>query len=377
MGEKSNLPLFETKSAKNRFIFGLYTLSIFISICFILYFRILHLPVSKTAEKLAWLGAFFSELWFAFYWFLTIVIRWNPSYRHTFKDRLSQRYGEVFPGLDVFVCTADPVIEPPTMVVSTKMSIYLSDDGGSDLTFYALLEASRFSRKWLPFCREFNVEPRSPEAYFRKAVEPLNDSIWSEEWCSMKNSYEDMKKQIETVAELGRIPEDIRKQHKGFLEWDTVSSQRDHQTILQIVIDGRDPMALDNEGQPLPTLVYLAREKRPQYNHHFKAGAMNALIRVSSRISNAPIILNVDCDMYSNNADSVRDVLCFFMDEENGDEIGFVQFPQNFDNLTTNDLYSSSFNVLNKVELHGMDDNGGTSALGAFIGERQCSFGGL
>jgi hypothetical protein len=35
---------------------------------------------------------------------------------------------------------------------------------------------------------------------------------------------------------------------------------------------------VDIEGQPLPTLVYLAREKRPQYHHNFKAGAMNALV---------------------------------------------------------------------------------------------------
>ncbi|KAF8023277.1 hypothetical protein BT93_F0698 [Corymbia citriodora subsp. variegata] len=376
MAEKSNLPLFETKFFKNRLIFRLYALSIFISICFIFYFRILHLPESKTAEKLAWLGAFFSEIWFAFYWFINIVVRWNPSYRRTFKDRLSQRYGEVLPGIDIFVCTADPVIEPPTMVVNTvlsimaynyppeKMNIYLSDDGGSDLTFYALLEASRFSKEWLPFCRKFNVEPRSPEAYFRKAVEHLNESLWSKEWISMKNVYEDMKKRIESVAELGRIPDDIREQHKGFLEWDTVSSRRDHQTILQIIIDGRDAMAVDDEGQPLPTLVYLAREKRPQFHHHFKAGAMNALIRVSSRISNSPIILNVDCDMYSNNSDSVRDALCFLMDEENGDEIGFVQFPQCFENLTKNDLYGSSLNVIMQVEIHGMDDNGGPGYIG-------------
>lgn len=43
-----------------------------------------------------------------------------------------------------------------------------------------------------------------------------------------------MKKRIETVAELGRIPDDIRKQHKGFLEWDTFLSRREHQTILQV-----------------------------------------------------------------------------------------------------------------------------------------------
>lgn len=48
--------------------------------------------------------------------------------------------------------------------------------------------------------------------------------------------------------------------------------------ILQILIDGTDPNAKDDTGCPLPTLVYLAREKRPQYPNNFKAGAMNALV---------------------------------------------------------------------------------------------------
>ena len=70
---------------------------------------------------------------------------------------------------------------------------------------------------------------------------------------------------------------------------------------------------------------------------------------MSSRISNSPIILNVDCDMYSNNSMSVRDALCFFMDEENGNEVGFIQFPQGFENLTKNDVYGGSLNVLMEV----------------------------
>ncbi|KAK3419386.1 hypothetical protein EUGRSUZ_H05074 [Eucalyptus grandis] len=323
MGEDGNLPLIETKkSAKNRFVFRVYTFSIFISIFFIFYFRFHHWPESTTAENLAWLGAFLSELWFAFYWFLTIVMRWNPSYHHTFKDRLSQRYGKVFPGVDMFVCTADPMIEPPTMVVNTILSLMAYNYPSEKMTFISL----------------------------------------------MTSSYKDMRRRIKKVAE-------------GFLEWDTVSSRRDHQTILQIIIDGRDTMAVDSEGQPLPTLVYLVREKRPQYSHHFKAGAMNALvsvstlhqvvqvspfmyIRISSAISNSPIILTVDCDMYSNDSDSVRDALCFFMDEESGDEIGFVQFPQCFDNLTKNDLYSSSSNVTMQGEIHGMDNYGGPPYMG-------------
>ncbi|KAF3954855.1 hypothetical protein CMV_019854 [Castanea mollissima] len=173
-----------------------------------------------------------------------------------------------------------------------------------------------------------------------------------------------MKKRIENTTKLGQISEEISKEHKGFNEWILVASRHDHHTILQILIDGRDFEAVDIQGQPLPTLVYLAREKRAQYHHHFKAGAMNALIRVSSRISNNPIILNVDCDMYSNNSKSVRDALCFFMDEEKGNEVGFVQFPQAFENLTKNDVYSSSLNVTMEMEMPGFDGNGGPCYIG-------------
>ena len=70
---------------------------------------------------------------------------------------------------------------------------------------------------------------------------------------------------------------------------------------------------------------------------------------MSSRISNGEIILNVDCDMYSNNSESVRDALCFFMDEESGHEIAYVQFPQCFNNITKNDLYANSLNVCMEV----------------------------
>ena len=43
-----------------------------------------------------------------------------------------------------------------------------------------------------------------------------------------------MKHRIETATELGQISEEIRREHKGFHEWDSVSSRRDHQTILQV-----------------------------------------------------------------------------------------------------------------------------------------------
>jgi hypothetical protein len=83
-----------------------------------------------------------------------------------------------FPALDVFICTADPYKEPPMRLVNTalsvmaydypteKISAYISDDGGSQLTLFACMEAAKFASHWLPFCRKNNIVDRSPEAYF-------------------------------------------------------------------------------------------------------------------------------------------------------------------------------------------------------------------
>jgi len=43
-------------------------------------------------------------------------------------------------------------------------------------------------------------------------------------------------------------------------------------------MDGRDRNGVDEDGFELPTVVYMAREKRPNHAHHFKAGAVNALV---------------------------------------------------------------------------------------------------
>uniref|UniRef100_A0A803LQ94 Uncharacterized protein n=1 Tax=Chenopodium quinoa TaxID=63459 RepID=A0A803LQ94_CHEQI len=238
------------------------------------------------------------------------------------------KYENDLPTVDIFVCTADPLIEPPLMVINTvlsvmaydyppeKLSIYLSDDGGSILTFYALFEASQFSKNWLPYCKKYKVEPRSPASYFRSMLEPTN------------------------------------------------ATHSSHFTSIKILIDGRDKTTIEVEGCQMPTLVYLAREKRPQFFHNFKAGAMNALLRVSSKISNGPVILNVDCDMYSNDSQSIRDALCFFMDEKMSQDIAFVQFPQRFENTTKNDIYGSALQTSYEVEFHGLDGFGGPLYIG-------------
>ncbi|KAL6844816.1 hypothetical protein ACP4OV_025475 [Aristida adscensionis] len=368
--------LFATEKIGGRVLYRFHAITVFMGICLVLYYRVTNVPAAGSGEgRAAWLGMLAAELWFGFYWVITQSVRWAPVCRRTFKDRLAARYGERLPCVDIFVCTADPRSEPPSLVISTvlsvmaynypaeKISVYLSDDGGSVLTFYALWEASAFAKHWLPFCRRHKIEPRSPAAYFSESDKPY-DPLTIKEWSIVKGLYEEMTERIDSAVMSGKIPEEIKENHKGFSEWNSGITSKDHHPIVQILIDGNDRNAVDNDGNVLPTLVYMAREKRPQYHHNFKAGAMNALIRVSSVISNSPIIMNVDCDMYSNNSDSIRDVLCFFLDEAMGHKIGFVQYPQNYNNMTTNNIYGNSLNVINQVEMTGLDSVGGPLYIG-------------
>lgn len=137
--------------------------------------------------------------------------------------------------------------------------------------------------------------------------------------------------------------------------------------LLQVYLGSEG--ALDIEGKELPRLVYVSREKRPGYQHHKKAGAMNALvsgsylnfylaavftlfrwltfymsnqqIRVSAVLTNAPFMLNLDCDHYVNNSKAVREAMCFLMDPQVGKKLCYVQFPQRFDGIDRHDRYAN------------------------------------
>ncbi|GMY30577.1 cellulose synthase-like protein G3 isoform X2 [Fagus crenata] len=108
-------------------------------------------------------------------------------YRDEFPENLEKVMKKSdFPALDVFICTADLYKEPPMSLVSTvlsvmaydypteKISVYVSDDGGSQLTLFACMEATKFASHWLPFCRKNNIVDRSPKAYFAS----------NHSWCS-------------------------------------------------------------------------------------------------------------------------------------------------------------------------------------------------
>ena len=104
--------------------------------------------------------------------------------------------------MDMFVTTADPVLEPPIITVNSvlsllavdypanKLACYVSDDGCSPLTFYALVEAAKFAKLWVPFCKKFNIAVRAPFRYFNGESSCSEDSSleFRDEWKKIKVS---------------------------------------------------------------------------------------------------------------------------------------------------------------------------------------------
>ncbi|KAF3780515.1 putative mixed-linked glucan synthase 7 [Nymphaea thermarum] len=230
-----------------------------------------------------------------------------------------------FPAMDVFVTTADAVMEPPIITVNPVLSIlavdypaskiacYVSDDGCSPITFFSLMEASKFAHSWVPFCKKYGVECRAPFKYFSQSQTDHNpSSTFYQEWKEMK----------------------IINEHRG------------------------------REDDQVPHLIYVSREKRPSHAHHFKAGAMNVLTRVSGVMTSAPFMLNLDCDMFVNNPKVLYQALCLLLGFESEVQSGFVQFPQIFHGALKDDPYGNQLKVLLKGAKMG-------EALAAIFGRNQ------
>ncbi|KAE9611358.1 putative cellulose synthase (UDP-forming) chromatin regulator PHD family [Lupinus albus] len=354
------------------------------------HYRILH-PVNNAYGL--WLTSVICEIWFAVSWILDQFPKWCPIERETYLDRLSLRYEKEgktseLADIDVFVSTVDPSKEPPLITANTvlsilavdypvdKVSCYVSDDGAAMLTFEALSETSEFARKWVPFCKKFSIEPRAPEWYFAHKVDYLKhkvDASFVRERRAIKREYEEFKVRINAlVAMAQKVPEDGWTMQDG-TPWPG-NNVRDHPGMIQVFL-GQNGIR-DIEGNELPRLVYVSREKRPGYEHHKKAGAMNALVRVSAVISNAPYILNVDCDHYINNSKALREAMCFMMDPTSGKKICYVQFPQRFDGIDRHDRYSNRNVVFFDINMKGLDGIQGPIYVGTgCVFRRQALYG--
>ncbi|XP_058223179.1 cellulose synthase-like protein G3 isoform X2 [Rhododendron vialii] len=285
----------------------------------------------------------FADFVFGFMWSTTQSFRMRPAHRRVFPENLRKLTREEdFPAMDVFICTADPHKEPPVSVVNTalsvmaydypaeKLSVYVSDDGGSDLTLFAFVEAAKFGSHWLPFCRRNKVVERCPEAYFGSNYPQSNESK------QMKVMYESMKGRVENVVNSGKVTDDYisnEQERQAFNKWTRGFTRHDHPTVIQL--------------------------------------------RVSAVMTNAPIILTLDCDMYSNDPQTPHRVLCYFSDATIRSKVGYIQFPQRFHGLNKNDIYASEFKGLFLINPMGMDGLAGPNYVGTgCFFSRRVFFGG-
>ncbi|XP_010931704.1 cellulose synthase-like protein D5 [Elaeis guineensis] len=376
------------------------------------------------------------ELWFAFSWLLDQFPKLSPVNRATDLSVLKERFESPsvrnpkgrsdLPGIDVFVSTADPEKEPPLVTANTILSIlavdypveklacYLSDDGGSLLTFEALAETASFARIWVPFCRKHDIEPRNPDAYFSQKRDPLKNKVrldFVRERRKVKREYDEFKVRINSLPESIRRRSDAYNAHDELRakkkqeemgsnlsepikvvkatwmsdgsHWpgtwfspETDHSRGDHAGIIQAMLappnsepvmgtEANEHNLIDTTGVDirLPMLVYVSREKRPGYDHNKKAGAMNALVRTSGIMSNGPFILNLDCDHYIHNSLALREGMCFMLDR-GGDRICYVQFPQRFEGIDPSDRYANHNLVFFDVTMRAMDGLQGPMYVG-------------
>ncbi|KAA8527733.1 hypothetical protein F0562_035398 [Nyssa sinensis] len=224
-----------------------------------------------------------------------------------------------------------------------KLAVYLSDDGGSPLTLYAIKETCSFARSWLPFCRKYGIKTRCPEAYFSSFGDderfPWNDEFKTDEE-QIKKTYELFKKNVEKTSGCSGIGDGV------------VNDRPPH---VEVIHDNRNDGENKDDQTKMPLLVYVSREKRPSYPHRFKAGALNALLRVSGIMSNGPYLLVLDCDMYCNDPSSARQSMCFHLDPQISPSLAFVQYPQIFYNVSKNDIYDGQARSAYKTKWQGMD----------------------
>ncbi|XP_056171014.1 cellulose synthase-like protein H1 isoform X2 [Syzygium oleosum] len=344
--QSSSAPLYEKISLKKRLKRAVEILILFLLVSLLAY-RLLHIK----DHGLEWQIALLCESWFTFVWVLVISTKWSPVSYKTYPERILQRVTEL-PPVDVFVTTADPQLEPPIITVNTvlslmaldypahKLACYVSDDGCSPLTFYSLMEAAKFAKLWVPFCKKYNIQLRAPFRYFAGNAKTLSSEECSLEfqqaWHTMKDEYEKLSRKIEDASQ-GSVLFDFTGEFAAFSN----AERSNHSSIIKILLENKE-----RHPDELPDLIYISREKRPKHPHHYKAGAMNVLTRVSGLMTNAPFMLNVDCDMYAHNPQIVLHALCLLLGTKHEKDCAFVQCPQIFYDGLKDDPFGNQMVVL-------------------------------
>ncbi|XP_020524515.1 cellulose synthase-like protein H2 isoform X2 [Amborella trichopoda] len=300
--------------------FSLFLLSLLLSFIF---YRFSTLSNHKGLSYVIWTLALACETCFACLWILSMNQRWSMVQYRTYPNKLLKRLKteSELPAVDMFVTTADALKEPPILTVNTvlsllavdypanKLACYVSDDGASPLTFYALTEAVEYAKRWVPFCKKHGVSVRAPFMYFSQTSHICNSfsSEFLTEWKKMKSEYDELSKRINEAVSSKSVPyPNINEEFAAFSRMEN----RDHPSIVKT--------------------------------------------RVSAVMTNAPIIMNVDCDMFVNNPTCFYEAMCLLLGFKSERESAFVQFPQVFYGGLKDDPFGNQLKVLFSVVLAGI-----------------------
>ncbi|KAK4490819.1 hypothetical protein RD792_001534 [Penstemon davidsonii] len=388
---ESRPPLHDVWPLRRRHFNRLFAVVYSLAILTLFYHHVLKLLQSNSTLSSFFINIplFVADIILSYMWSTLQAYRMNPLNRKVFPENLEKYLArEDFPAIDIFICTADPFKEPPINVVNTalsvmaydypsqKLSVYVSDDGGSELTMFAFMEAAKFGKIWLPFCRENNIMDRCPDAYFKTNCVLGGDAL------EIKMMYESMKMKVEKSVEVGKVSDDYistssgeNRRHVLSKYWGKDFTRQNHPPIIQVLSSCNKDVDISNEA--MPNLVYVSREKSKATPHNFKAGALNTLLRVSASMTNAPIILTLDCDMYSNDPFTPQRALCYISDKSTRPNLGYVQFPQLYHGLNKADIYGCDYKRSFQVNPVGMDGLAGPCYFGTCcFFNRRVFFGG-
>ncbi|TVU38484.1 hypothetical protein EJB05_11856, partial [Eragrostis curvula] len=414
-GEDGRVLLFRKYKVKGSLLHP-YRALICIRVVAVLLFFIWRIKHNKSDVMWFWTMSVVGDIWFGFSWLLNQLPKFNPV--KTVPDLAALRQHcnlpdgtSTLPGIDVFVTTADPIDEPILYTMNCVLSIlavdypvdrlscYLSDDSGALILYEALVEVGKFAPLWVPFCRKYSIEPRAPESYFEHVVPPQAGKATQEflhDFRRVELEYDEFKARLDNLADTIRKRSDVYNTmeaaegyHKATwmangTQWPgtwidpTENHRKGHHAGIAKVVLGHPSCGhhhgsqLNAESSPsisamderLPMLVYVSREKNPSYNHNKKAGALNAQLRASALLSNGQLIINFDCDHYINNSQALRAAVCFMLDQRDGGNTAFVQFPQRFDNVDPTDRYGNHNRVFFDGTMLALNGLQGPSYIG-------------
>ncbi|KAL6856092.1 hypothetical protein ACP4OV_018894 [Aristida adscensionis] len=412
-GEDGRALLFRNYKVKGALLHP-YRALICIRLIAVLLFFIWRIKHNKSDIMWFWTLSVVGDVWFGFSWLLNQLPKFNPVKSIPDLAALRRHYPDSnsrLPGIDVFVTTADPIDEPILYTMNCVLSIlavdypvdrlacYLSDDSGALILYEALVEVGKFAPLWVPFCRKYSIEPRAPESYFELVAPPQAGRASQEflnDYRRVQLEYDEFKVRLDKLSDSIRKRSDVYNSMRAGeadakatwmahgTQWpgtwiDPTENHRKghHAGIAKVVLDhpcrGQDHGSQQNAennlsssaaDERLPMLVYVSREKSPSYDHNKKAGALNAQLRASALLSNAQLIINFDCDHYINNSQALRSAVCFMLDQREGDNTAFVQFPQRFDNVDPTDRYGNHNRVFFDGTMLALNGLQGPSYLG-------------